>query len=157
MLSRIFPTQIDNAYQGRQLAVWFLTLFLLVKAFASVTQMDLNPFLSNREILQDVEGVPLDTFSAGAANAALVLFAWWGVAGLMLTVLGLIAVIRYRAMIPLIYLLTAITKIGETAIAEISPVVGMLGAGASMPLIGIGVLLLGFGLSVTPPRKRDGG
>ncbi|MDX2274482.1 MAG: hypothetical protein NW206_03445 [Hyphomonadaceae bacterium] len=63
-------------------------MFLLVKTFASVTQIGLNPFWSSRDVLQGVEKVPLDTFSATAAtaaNAALVLFGWWGVTALMPT------------------------------------------------------------------------
>lgn len=154
MLSRIFPKQIDNNYQGHIFAAWLLALFLLVKTFASVNQIGLNPLWASREVLQGVEGVPLDTYSASAADAAIVLFGWWGVAGLTPTLLGLIAMVRYRAMIPMIYLLMAITKIGEQGLAETSPVVGMLGAGASLPLIAIALLLVGFGLSVTTPRRR---
>ena len=82
MLRRIFPKQIDNDYRGYQLAIWLLAPLLLAKTFASITQMRLNPLWTNREVLRGVEGVPLDTFSANAADAALVLFAWWGVAGL---------------------------------------------------------------------------
>ena len=81
----------------------------------------------------------------------------WPAAERARTLLGLIALVRYRAMIPLIYLLMALTKIGEVALAETSPVVGMLGVGASTPLIGIAVMLLGFGLSLATPRKLRGG
>jgi hypothetical protein len=156
VLNPIFPKRIDNTYHGHQLAVWILTLFLLVKTFASITQIGLNPLWTSREILQGVEGVPLDTYTTSAADAAIVLFGWWGIAGLMPTLLGFVAVLRYRAMIPIIYLLMAITKISEMALAEISPIVGILGAGAPMPLIGVALLLVGFGLSVTTPRRSKG-
>ena len=156
MLSRIFPRQIGNDYRGYQLAIWLLVLFLLAKTFASVNGIDLNPLWTNREVLQGIEGVPLDTFSTSAANAALVLFAWWHFTALVLTVLGFIAVVRYRAMIPLIYLLMAISHIGQQVLVDTSPIVGMLGAGALQPLIGIAVLLIGFGMSLTTPRKLEG-
>lgn len=87
MLSRIFPKLIDNGYRGYQLAIWLLVLFLLARTFASVNQIGLNPLWTNPEVLQGVEGVPLDTFSPKAANAAIVLFAWWGATNLMLNVL----------------------------------------------------------------------
>lgn len=148
MLGRIFPPQIDNNYRGHWLAAWLLALYLVVKTFASINAIGLNVLWTNREVLQGVEGVPLDTFGASAAGAATVLFAWWGVASLMPAVLGLIAMVRYRAMIPLIYLLMAATKIGEHGLAETSPTVGMLGEGAPMPLIIIAVLLVGFFLSL---------
>ena len=155
MLSRIFPKQIDD-YRGYQLAIWLLALFLVVKTFASVNAIGLNPLWTNREVLQGVERVPLDTFSTNAASAAIVLFAWWGVTALMFTVLGLIAVVRYRAMVPLIYLLTAINHIGQQVLADASPLVRTLGAGESRPLIVIAVLLIGFGMSVTTPRRLEG-
>lgn len=155
MLSRIFPTQIDD-YRGYQLAVWLLALFFLVKTFASVNAIGLNPLWSNRDVLQGVERVPLDTFSTNAAHAAIVLFAWWGVTALVFTVLGLIAVVRYRALVPLIYLLTAINHIGQQVLADTSPLVRTLGAGESRPLIVIAVLLIGFGMSLTTPRRLEG-
>ena len=36
MLSRMFPTQLDNDYRGYQAALWLLVLFLLVRTFAGV-------------------------------------------------------------------------------------------------------------------------
>lgn len=153
MLRRIFPKQIDNGYQGYQLAVWLLVLFLLVRTFAGITQVGMNPLWSSLEVLQSVERVPLDTFDGKAAGAAIVLFGWWGATNLMLNLLGFIAVVRYRAMIPLVYLLIAGSHIGQVALADTSPIVGMLGAGASRPILGIAVLLVGFGMSLTTPYK----
>ena len=155
MLSRIFPKQIDD-YRGYPIAVWLLALFLLVKTFASVNAIGLNPLWGNRDVLRGVERVPLDAYGATEANAAIVLFAWWGVTALMFTVLGFVAVVRYRAMVPLIYLLMAINHIGQQVLADTSPLVGMLGAGESGPLIVIAVLLIGFGMSVTTPRRLEG-
>lgn len=156
MLARIFPKKLDNDYRGLVLAVWLLVLFLLVKTFASITQIGLNPRWTGHDVLQGVERVPLDTFGTTAADAALVLFAWWGLTGLLPTLLGLIAVVRYRAMVPMIYLLMAINKIGEQVIVETSPLVRMLGEGAPTPLIAIAVLLIGFGMSLTTPRRLEG-
>ncbi len=155
MLSRTFPKQIDD-YRGYRLAIWLLALFLLVKTFASVNAIGLNPLWGNREVLQGVEQVPLDSYSTNAANVAIVMFAWWGVTALMFTVLGLVAVVRYPAMVPLVYLLMAINHIGQQVLADTSPLIRTLGAGESRPLIVIAVLLIGFGMSVTTPRRLEG-
>jgi hypothetical protein len=72
----------------------------------------------------------------------------------MLTLLAFVALVRYRAMIPLILLLAAIEKIGMQVIAEVSPT-RLLGAGAPMPIVAIVLLLIGFGLSVTTPQRRS--
>lgn len=155
MLSRIFPERIDD-YRGYPLAVWLLVLFLLIKTFASVNAIGLNPLWTNHDVLRGVERVPLDTFDATAANTAVVLFAWWGVTALMFTVLGLIVAVRYRAMVPLIYLLMAINHIGQQVLADVSPLVKTLGAGEPRPLTVIAALLIGFGMSVTTPRRLEG-
>lgn len=156
MLSRIFPKQFDNDYRGHQLAVWLLALFLLVKTFACVTQIGLNPFWTSRDVLQGVERVPLDTFGATAANAALVLFGWWGVTALMPTLLGFIVVVRYRSMISLIYLLLVFNHIGQQALADTAPIVGMLGADAPRPIAIIVMLIFGFGMSLLTPQRPKG-
>jgi hypothetical protein len=153
MLSRIFPKQIDNDYRGRLLAIWLLVLFLLVRTFSSITQMGLNPLWASSEVLQNVEGVPLDTFNVKAANAAVVLFGWWGATNLMLNVLGFIAVVRYRAMIPLVYLLIVGCHIGQVVLADTAPIAGMLGARALRPIIGTALLLIGLGMSLTRPHR----
>lgn len=156
MLDRIFPKQFDNHYRGHQLAVWLLALFLLVKTFASVTQIGLNPFWSSRDVLQGVEKVPIETFSATAANAALVLFGWWGVTALMPTLLGFLVVVRYRSMISLVYLQLVFNHIGQQWLADTAPVAGMLGAGAPRPIAIIVVLVFGLGMSLITPQMLKG-
>lgn len=156
MLSRMFPKQLDNDYRGYQAAIWLLVLFLLVRTFAGVSQIGLNPLWTNSEILQGVERVPLDTFDTKAADAVIVLFGWWGATtNLMLNILGFIAVVRYRAMIPLVYLLIVGSHIGQVVLADTAPIAGMLGAGASRPIIGVALLLIGLAMSLTTPRRVE--
>lgn len=148
MIERIFPRQIDNAYRGPKAAVWLLALYLLVKTFACINQIGLNPALAGAFVLQNIEGVPLESFSASAKAAALALFASWGVAGLAPTLLGLIALMRYRAITPLFYLVMLATKVGEQSVAEAAGADNMLGAGATMPFVVIAMLASGFVVSV---------
>jgi hypothetical protein len=154
MLGRIFPRRIDTDYRGYQLAVWLLVLLLLGRTLASVNAMGLNPEWPAREVLRGVYGIPLIAFSADAADTAVWLYARWGVTHLTFTVLGFIAVVRYRAMVPLIYLLMAFDFVGMKAFGDtpLSVSTGRVGV-APMPLIGIAVTLIGFGLSLTTPRR----
>lgn len=160
MLSLIFPKQIDNRFRGNPAAAVLLAVLLFAKGFASAAQIGLNPLLTSRQALQRFENVPLDTFHQGAAEAALVLFAWWGVASLVPTLFGALVLFRYRSLIPLALLMMAGAKIGEIACAEASPVTGMLGVGRNMPIIGAGLMLVGFAASLLPPlrfgRRRHG-
>ncbi|MBI1213679.1 MAG: hypothetical protein GC190_19645 [Alphaproteobacteria bacterium] len=155
MLARLFPERIDNTYRGYQAAIWILVLFLLGKTLASVNAIGANPYWSSRDVLQGVEGFPLDNFGATGAKAALLLYGWWGFSHLMLTVLAVIALVRYRSMIPLIFLLAAIEKIGMQFLAETAQLNGAGGAGAAMPLVVIALLLIGFALSISTPRQLE--
>ena len=155
MLRRVFPASIDNDYRGYRVAVWLLGLLLLGKALAAVNAMDLNPYWNNREVLRGVYGIPIATFSATAATTAALLYARWGVSHLMLTVLGFIAIARYRAMIPLLYLLIATEFVAMHIFAELTSIVSAGGASAPMPLVGIAVALIGFGMSLTAPAKNE--
>lgn len=159
MPGRLFPKQIDNTYRGYKLAIWLLVPLLLFKTAISVNALGWNPLMTNREVLQRADRIPLDTFSTNAADAAVLLFAVWGVTHLMLNVLGFIAVVRYRAMIPLIYLLMAIDHIGRKALADTYPIIRspIIGAEVDVPvaLILIALLLIGFGMSLTTPRRLE--
>ena len=153
MLARLFPKQFDNDYRGHPAALWLLALFLLLKAFASLNQIGLNPSWTARAVLEGVEKAPLSAFDETSAEVAIVFFGWWGVGGLVAVLLGVVSLLRYRAMVPLVYLMAAATKIGEQAVAEASPLAGMLGIGAPTPYVAIALLLAGFALSVTKSRR----
>src|ERR1022692_1576452 len=103
MLSRVFPKQFDNAYRGHWLAIWIFVPVVLVKLIMGVNVAGLDPLISKVAILKTADGVPLDTFGPGAASLVVFLFASWALGLLLFSLLALAALIRYRAMIPLMY------------------------------------------------------
>jgi hypothetical protein len=113
MLTRLFPRQIDNDYRGHVLALWLLVPLTLMKFFQGANVAGLNPWMSSRQILETADRVPVDTFGAEAASYLVLMFAAWGLGILVLGLLGIIALIRYRAMIPLVYLLLLIEQAGR--------------------------------------------
>jgi hypothetical protein len=123
MLSRIFPKQLDNDYRGNWIAVWLFVPLLLMKLAIAVNISGLNPWISNRYVLEVADGVPLDTFGAEAASTLVFFAASWGLAMLVLNLLGIAALIRYRAMIPLMFLLLLIEHIGRKALLLVNPIV----------------------------------
>ena len=149
MLGRIFPKQIDNTYRGYWLAVWLLVPLVLVKL-----GMGFNVILNTRDVIQGVDGVPLDTFSAEAQKSLVFAFQAWALGLFLSALLGLIALVRYRAMVPLIYLLLLAENAGRKIIqlimqeAHASPTGNGLSVGATVNLVLIAALLIGFALSV---------
>ena len=123
MLSRVFPKQFDNAYRGHWLAIWIFVPVVLVKLIMGVNVAGLDPLISNVVILKTADGVPLDTFGPAAASLVVFLFASWALGLLLFSLLALAALIRYRAMIPLMYLVLLTEQIGRKGLLLINPIV----------------------------------
>lgn len=167
MLSRLFPKQIDNNYRGYWLAIWLLVPIVLLKFFMGLNVAGLNPWISNRFVAKTVDGIPLETFGVEAASTVMFLFASWGLILLVLNLLGIVVLIRYRAMAPLMYLLLAIEQIGRMGISLVSPVVkvvkvvetGDFSAGFLVNWGLVAALLIGLALSLgktgQATRERD--
>lgn len=162
MLRRIFPEQFSNAYAGHWLAIWILIPIVLMKLLMGANVAGLNPWVSSRLIMQTADGIPVNTFGAQAGAVAVFLFASWGLALFVLSLLGVVALIRYRAMIPLVYILLSIEQLGRKGLSVIHPMTSN-GAGLSPGFwINAGLsaaLVIGFILSVasskTDPSPAD--
>ncbi len=120
MLELLFPRQIDNSYRGQWLAIWLLVPVVLMKAAMGFNVAGLNPWVSSRFIIHAADGVPIDTFPANAAALLVFMFQAWGLALLMLALLGLVALVRYRALLPLMILSLGAEQVGRTAISMMS-------------------------------------
>ncbi len=161
MLSNLLPKQIDNGYRGHALAIWLLIPIVLMKLLMGVNVAGLNPWISSRFVLQNADGVPVDTFPAEAGSVVVFLFASWGLALLVINLLGVVVLIRYRAMIPLMYLLLSIEQIGRKGLAmlHLVPRSGEAAGGVSPGLwINWGLsaaLVIGLILSLVSVRKGE--
>ncbi len=141
MFSRLFPPQIDNNYRGYWLAIWILVPILLAKFFMGLNVAGLNPWISNRQIAQTADGIPLESFGAEAASTVMFLFASWGLILFVLSLLGIVVLIRYRAMIPLMYLLLSIEQFGRTWISLANPIVGAVKGAAKTGEYSVGFIV----------------
>jgi hypothetical protein len=147
MLGRIFPKQIDNTYSGYWPAVWLLVPLVLVKLV-----MGINVMINTRDIIEGVDGIPLSTFSVEAQGHLIFSFQAWALELALLAALGLLALVRYRAMIPLVYLLLLAENGGRKAISLASgaPLIPP-GGPTTATLINlslIAALAIGFALSI---------
>lgn len=114
MLGRLFPEQLDNDYRGSVLAMWLLVPLALVKALQGA-----NVAGRGRYILETVDRVPLNAFPVEAASHLVFLFSAWGLCVLILGSIGLIAAVRYRAMIPLAFLFLLIEQCGRHVLSTV--------------------------------------
>jgi hypothetical protein len=114
MLGRLFPKQLGTDYRGSVLAIWLLVPLALVKVLQGA-----NVAGRGRDILESVDRVPVSSFPAEAASHLVFLFSAWGLCVLLLGSIGFIASVRYRAMIPLAFLLLLIEQFGRTLLSVV--------------------------------------
>jgi hypothetical protein len=159
MLDRLFPRSLTNAYQGSWISVWLLTPVLIAKTLMGFNFSGLNPFVDVREVLQTVDGVPLDTFSREAAVAVVESAGAWGVALFALCLFVWLILVRYRAGLPAAITVLVIEQVGRTG-ADAVRVVGQMvggsatpGAGAIINLSMMALLAFALVLSLTSARR----
>lgn len=158
MITSLFPEQVDNDYRGRMLAIWLLVPLTLVKLLQGGSVAGLNPLATSGQILETADGVPLGTFPAEAASHLVFLFAAWGLGIFVLGLLAAVVLLRYRAMIPMTYLLLLIEQLGRKVLSTVhldSPFLSLQPSAANLINWGfLAVIVIGFLSSLSARRPR---
>jgi hypothetical protein len=159
MLSRIFPTRFDNtSYRGHRLAIWFFIPITLLRLMMGVNCILFTRFVATGD------GIPLFTYSAASAETVVSLFALLGLSNLLLALQGVVVLIRYRAMLPFMYLVLLSDHFGSKALLLVNPIarsgaatVGTLSAPIAISLAILAMTLIGFVLSLLKFGSPPGG
>ena len=116
-MTPILPRQLDDVYLGHVAAVWLFVPVLLMK-----TGIALATIFNGREAAQTADGIPLTTFGPAGADAVVALFGIWGATFLAVSAIGILAVVRYRAMIPLMYVILLGEHLARRAVLLVKPI-----------------------------------
>jgi hypothetical protein len=153
MLSRIFPETFDNRYRGNPAAIWLLVPITILRLI-----MGVNSIWHPLYVATSADGIPLDRYAGGGAEAVISIYASLGLYLLLLALLNVLVLIRYRAMIPLMYVLLLVEQLAGIALNHIYPIAK---AGGSSPAAGLAVVfailaltLTGLVLSLITRRER---
>lgn len=154
MLTRLLPKQIDNAYQGRSLALWLLGLLAFIKL-----AMGANALLNTGALIVSADRIPLETFTPESQQVVIFMFQVWGLGSCLLAALAILALLRYRAMTPLMFLLLLSENTGRKLLSWATPLSFDAAAQAPSPGFAVNavlIALLAFGLvlSLTPAKPR---
>ncbi len=149
MLNQILPQRIDNTYRGHTLALWLFIPVLIAK-----TGIALGTIFNSRNAAQSADGIPLDTFGARGAETVVALFAIWGLSQLVFSVLGVLALTRYRAMIPFMFGLLLLEHLARKWILLVKPIATTgTPRGIYINLVLLGLMIVGLALSLR--RRAD--
>lgn len=154
MLARLFPRQADNRFEGLRPALWLLGLLIFVKL-----AMSLNSIFNTELVAVGADGIPLASYGPAGARQLLLMFALLALGQLAITLIALIALVRYRALVPLIYLVLLGEQLARRAIAQ-----SYAAPGARMTDVAwfvnyglLTLLVLGLTLSLIPARGPRAG
>ena len=150
MLERILPPQVDNRHPGHRAALWLLGLYVALKL-----AMSFNSIFFTAKVAAGADGIPLARFDPAAVREVLTLFALTGLGQLALALLALTALIRYRALVPFIYLVLLGEALARRLIVQgYEPERTQAGSAGFYINIGLLVLLaLGLALSLMPRKE----
>jgi hypothetical protein len=152
MFERIFPRQIDNTFRGHWLSLWLFGAYALIKLIQGSESL-----FNARSTAVRADGIPLDSYGGAASDMVVHLFALLGLNLLVLPLLGIVALIRYRAMVPLLYVMMLLLALASRAFNMMNPTER---AGDTTPIgfyVNLGllaVLATGFILSLMNRSSR---
>ena len=144
MFNQILPRQVDNTYRGYKLALWLFGLLVFMKAGIS-----LGTIFNGYTAASSADGIPLDTFTPAGARAVVSLFALWGLSQLVICLLCVLVLVRYRAMVPFMFALLLLEHLSKRLILQALPIVRTgSSSGSVINLILLGVIIVGLALSL---------
>lgn len=144
MFGQLFPQRIDNTYRGHKLALWLLSLVVLMKV-----GIGLNSILNGYYVASSADGIPLDTFTPAGARAVVSMFAIWGLCQLIFGLLCLLALIRYRALVPFMFALLLLEHLSRKLILLVTPIIKTgTPPGSVVNFVFLAVMIVGLALSL---------
>lgn len=149
ILSRLFPARIDNTYQGSKIALWILGLTVAVRTMQSVMIL-----VNGSSIAQSADGIPLDTYPAAAAQTIVALFALSAVNRLVISLICVVVLVRYRRAVPLMFVVLLLTYIAGQLVGRVIPIVRV----GQPPAVVVNLTLLGLtmlGLVLSLWKRRS--
>ncbi len=96
MLETLFPKVADNQYKGYKIAKWTLYLYIFKSFFAGCVHM----FAADGGA-QTIGSVLLDQFTQAGADSVVTMFGLWGAEQLVIGVIAVIILWRYKSLIPM--------------------------------------------------------
>ncbi len=150
MLARIFPKQAGNDYRGYKFAIWLLLAIVLLRL-----GMSYGALIDTRHMLEVADSIPLSTFGVGGADTAIYITRLLGLDHLLLNVVALVVLIRWRALIPFTYVLLGVEQIARKAftLGHLIPRTGVAYLPVDPNLLIVAGLIIGLALSLGTPRR----
>ncbi|MEN6636425.1 MAG: hypothetical protein ABFC56_11275 [Clostridiaceae bacterium] len=147
---KLLPAVVDNQYRGIKISQY---AFLLITA-ATIVRSLIHVFAPDGGA-QSIATIPLASYSAQAAATVILLFSLWGLSQLLMGFVYLGVYLKYKSLIPMMYVLLTVEYAMRIVIGQMKPIVttgtapGSVGSWIMVPVC---VVLLALSLI---KRKKE--
>jgi len=114
ILETLLPAKIDNVIRGTKIPFYIFTLYAIVSTVRSCIHL-----LSPDGGAGTIAGMDL---SVAGADGIIFAFALWGSSQLLFAIIQLVTVIRYRSLIPFMWLMLALEVLLRELVGAMKPV-----------------------------------
>ena len=149
MFNQLLPQRFDNMYRGHKLAPWLFAVVVSVKIGQSLVVL-----FGGRSVVSFADGIPIDTYTTAGAQTVVSMFALLGLSRLLIGLLGILVLVRYRSMIPLMFVLLLLQDLGKSIILNFLPI-ARIGTppGPAVNLVLLALIIAGLALSLRPRKS----
>ena len=114
----LLPKIVDNQYRGVKLAQY---AFLLITAVTIVRSL-IHVFAPDGGA-QSIATIPLSAYSAEAAATVVLMFSLWGLSQLLMGLVYLGVYLKYKSLIPMMYVLLIVEYAMRIVVGQMKPIV----------------------------------
>lgn len=152
MIDRLLPRHLDNTFPGKKLALGLFALVVLLKVFVGLDAIANGPTMA-----RSGDRIALASLTPAATQTVVSLYALWGFSHLVMCAVCLLALLRYRSSIPLLFVLLLLEHLGRLMILHFRPMAatGPKGDSPGISPVPYGfffLIALGLVLSLWRPR-----
>src|SRR5438045_585720 len=142
MLNRLLPRRVDNIYRGSKIALVLFGIVVAVRITQSVAII-----VNGHSIARSADGIQLETYSPAAAQTIVALFAISSLNRLLISLVCVVVLVRYRSAIPSMFALLALGYLVGEIILRFVPIVRVgTPPGPIVNLIMFGLMIAGLAL-----------
>ncbi len=143
------PKSASNNYAGQKVALFIFGFLLAVK-----TAISFGSIFNGNAAASSADGIPLDTYGPAGAQTVLSLFGLVGVANLVICLIGIAVLIRYRSLVPFMFGILLLYQVSRYAVLYFLPV-ARTGAppGSAINLGILALMVVGLAVSMWPRRQ----
>jgi len=150
MLDKLFPRQIDNSIRGYKAALWIFGTVIALRMLQSVMII-----FNGYQTVKDADGIPIDTYPGDAAQNIMALFALNSLWRLLVCLLGILVLVRYRSAVPIMFVLLLLNYFGALLLGQFVPPIRVgTPPGPIVNTVIFGLMMMGLALSLLRRERK---